>query len=315
MDELAHCTDYFVRAVRALVLLFCALLLPVTASAAKPPKAELWERWTRNDPASNRVLNHSLWAQFLSRHVKTGPDGINRVDYGGIGSDDGGLLRVYLDEMQRVEVSKLRKEEQRAYWINIYNALTIKLVMERYPLASVQQIEISPGFFEKGPRGAKILKVEDETLSLDEVEHRVLRPIWKDPRIHYALCYGALGGPNLAKEPYTASNTEMLLEVGARQFVNHARGALVDEKGKLRVSSLYKWFAVDFGEGNDADVISHLRYYAIPPLSDQLAEVRKISSDAYDWRLNDGSQPQAGSPEAPEPETKSFRDEVWPTGR
>lgn len=268
--------------VRLWILLSLALLHGVAMAA---PKAELWARWERNDPASNRVLNHTLWARFLKNCVVTGSDGITRVRYADMSSDDRGFLRVYLDELQRTEVSKLRREEQRAFWINLYNAQTLKYVMERYPVASILDLAISPGFFAKGPWGAKLMKVEDETLSLDDIEHRILRPIWKDPRLHYALNCASLGCPNLAPEPYTASNTEALLDTGARAFVNHPRGARVDE-GRLYVSSIYEWFAADFG-GKDRAVIEHLRLYAEPPLAAQLQLIEKISGDAYDWSLND----------------------------
>lgn len=265
------------------LLLILALLLPTALPAA--PKAEAWERWTQHDAQATRVLDHTLWTRFLERYVVAGEDGIHRLRYGAVDSDDMGYLRVYLDQLQRVPVSTLRREEQRAYWINLYNAHTVKLVLERYPLDSILQIEITPGWFVKGPWGAKNLKVEDETLSLDDIEHRILRPLWHDARTHYALNCASLGCPNLAREAYTAANTEALLEAGARAYVNHPRGARV-ENGKLVVSSIYEWFKADFG-GDDAGVIAHLRRYAEPPLAAQLAPVRRISNDAYDWALND----------------------------
>lgn len=266
-----------------LIAVLCLALLPGVATAA--PKAETWPRWERQDPASTRVLNHTLWANFLKHNVVRGSDGINRVRYGQISSDDGGFLRVYLNELQRTEVSTLRREEQRAFWINLYNAQTVKIVMERYPVESILDIAITPGFFTKGPWGARLLKVEDETLSLDDIEHRILRPIWKDARTHYALNCASLGCPDLQSEPFTASNTEALLEAAARAYVNHPRGARVDE-GRLYVSSLYDWFAADFG-GKDKAVIDHLRRYAAPPLAAQLQAIDKISGDDYDWALND----------------------------
>lgn len=267
----------------ARLLLMALALLVGTAQAA--PKSELWERWTAHDASATRVLDHTLWTRFLDRYVVVAPDGIHRLRYGAVSGEDLGYLRVYLDQLQRVEVRKLRREEQRAYWINLYNAFTVKLVLERYPLDSILAIQISPGFFAKGPWGARNLKVEDETLSLDDIEHRILRPIWNDPRTHYALNCASLGCPNLAREAYTAANTEALLEAGARAFVNHPRGARIDN-GKLVVSSLYEWFKSDFG-GNDAGVIAHLMRYAEPPLAAQLAAIRKIGDDAYDWKLND----------------------------
>lgn len=265
----------------------------IGSSAFAAPKAELWDRWTRHDEAATRVLDHTLWTRFLDRYVVASADGIHRLRYGAVSSDDMGYLRVYLDQLQRVPVSALRRDEQRAFWINLYNAHTVKLVLERYPRDSILQIEISPGLFAKGPWGARNLKVEDETLSLDDIEHRILRPIWNDPRLHYALNCASLGCPNLAREAYTAANTESQLEAGARAFVNHPRGARV-ENGKLYVSSLYEWFKADFG-GNDAGVIAHLKRYAEPPLAAQLDGVRRISDDAYDWALNDCRKNEAAS--------------------
>lgn len=266
-----------------LLWLLCAALISTAASAA--PKSELWPRWNLHDAQSARVLNHGAWQAFLDRYVVLGDDGITRVRYGEVTLKDKGLLRVYLDQLQRTPVSKLRRDEQRAYWINLYNAQTVKLVLDRYPLQSILDIQISPGFFAKGPWGAKLLKVEDETLSLDDIEHRILRPIWNDARTHYALNCASLGCPNLASQAFTAGNMDALLDAGARAYINHPRGARV-ERGDLIVSSIYDWFEADFG-GNTAGVIAHLRAFAAPPLATNLQGISRIKDHAYDWSLND----------------------------
>lgn len=280
-------------------LLLGIALSPMLAIAATP-KAERWERWTRNNPAAPRVLNHTLWTQFLGRYVVTGADGVARVRYGAVSGEDRGYLRVYLDQLQRTEVSKLRPDEQLAYWINLYNAHTVKLVLERYPLASILTIAISPGLFAKGPWGANMLKVEDETLSLDDIEHRILRPIWHDPRTAYALCRAAVGSPNLGSEAYTASNAGAMFDAAARAFVNTPRAVSFDEKGRLQVSSLYEWLKPDFG-AKDADVIAHLRQYAAPALAERLAAATKIGGDAFDWKLNDQVESSQSGESAPTP--------------
>lgn len=254
--------------------------------AASMPEAELWDRWSRHDEAAPRVLDHTLWERFLSRYVVMAQDGTARVRYAAVDGDDRGYLRVYLDQLQRTEVSKLRRDEQRAYWINLYNAHTVKLVLERYPMASLRDLDISPGLFAKGPWGAKMLKVEDETVSLDEIEHRILRPIWKDARLHYALCPAALGGPGLWAHAYTASNTDAQLDLAARAFVNHPRGARVVGQDTVQASSLYQWFEADFGADN-AGVIAHLLRYADPPLAESLRNARRVRDGGYDWSLND----------------------------
>ena len=269
---------------------FAAALIVLWAVAATTtqaaPEAELLERWTRHDAASNRVLNHGLWRDFLQRYVVAGDDGIHRVDYAAVSSDDGGLLRVYIDDLQRTPVSQLRRAEQFAYWINLYNAVTVKLVLERYPVQSIRDISISPGLFSKGPWGARLIKVEGENLSLDDIEHRILRPIWRDARIHYAVNCAALGCPNLPREPFTAANTEALLDAGARAYVNHPRGVRIDEQGQLIVSSIYHWYADDFG-ADAAGLIDHLRRHAGAALAAELQGVSNVHDHAYDWSLND----------------------------
>ncbi len=264
--------------------LLAAVLAPAAIAA---PKAELWDRWTAHDPASSAVIDHTAWDGFVARNLRDGDDGVVRIAYGEVSAADRAALDGYLESLSRVAIGEHSRDEQRAYWINLYNALTVTVVLDHYPVASIRDIRISPGLFSSGPWGKKLLEVEGESLSLDDVEHRILRPIWKDPRIHYAVNCASIGCPNLMKRAFTAENAEALLEEGARAYVNHPRGARV-EGGRLRTSSIYEWFKEDFG-GTDAGVIEHLRRYAEPPLAAALGEVDRISGDDYDWALNDAS--------------------------
>jgi len=263
----------------------CLMALSLAALAA--PKAELWERWAQSSQ-NKAAIDHGAWNDFLARNVKDGKDGINRIAYGKVSKADREALSAYLEKMQAVPIRKFSRPEQRAYWINLYNAATVKVVLDHYPVDSILKINISPGLFAKGPWKKKLLTVEDEGVSLDEIEHRILRPIWKDPRTHYSVNCASLGCPNLPSMAFTSANMEDLLDVAARAYVNHPRGAQV-EKGRLTVSSIYVWFQSDFG-GNDAGVIEHLRKYADPALKKALADVRRISDDAYDWSLNDAKK-------------------------
>ena len=131
---------------------------------------------------------------------------------------------------------------------------------------------------------ASAVSVEGEALSLDDIEHRILRPIWKDPRLHYVLNCAALGCPNLQPRAFTAGNAQALLSRGARRYVNDPRGVAFDGD-RLIVSSLYDWYAADFG-GTDTAIISHLKRYAGPVLLAKLEAARCIDDD-YDWALND----------------------------
>ena len=128
-------------------------------------------------------------------------------------------------------------------------------------------------------------------MSLNDIEHRVLRPIWQDSRIHYAVNCASMGCPNLQSSAFTAENTETMLDLAAVEFINHPRAVQV-KYGKLRLSSIYNWYKIDFG-GTDASVIDHLRQYAKTPLADQLDNIDSIDNDDhYDWSLNSSNPPE-----------------------
>jgi Protein of unknown function, DUF547 len=255
-------------------------------SAQAAPKAELWPRWQKQNPASTEVIDHSAWDSFLKQFVfAPHPSGIDRLRYQAVTSEGFKTLKGYLEAMRGIAISNYNRAEQKAYWINVYNAVTVDLVLSRYPVASMRDINISPGLLARGPWGAKLFSVEEEKLSLDDIEHRILRPIWKDNRVHYALNWASLGSPNLQPAAFTAQNTEALLEKGARQFINHPRGVEI-QNSRLKVSSLYVWFQEDFGPGAEG-LMEHWQKYASPKLADALQKYNGGLAHDYDWRLND----------------------------
>lgn len=267
-----------------LTVMTLALLVAQTAGAA--PKADLWPRWEKNDPANKQKVDHSAWDAFLKKYiVAPHPSGINRVNYAALAPDDRTALANYVKSLESVAVSGYSRAEQRAYWINLYNAKTVELILTRFPVKSIRDINISPGLFSSGPWGAKLMTVEGEKLALDDIEHRILRPIWKDNRIHYAVNCASLGCPNLQPAAFTAENTESLLERGAREYVNHRRGVSL-QSGKLKVSSLYVWFQEDFG-GSAEGLMEHWAKYAGKTLADALLSYSGGLEHDYDWRLND----------------------------
>jgi hypothetical protein len=274
----------FSRLVLALLVLFSVPSGAVFAA----PKADLWERWEAHEPRSKLSLTHSAWTSFLERYVRTGQDGATRFAYGAVTREDRAALDDYISALEAVPLRTLPRREQLPFWVNLYNALTVRVVLDHYPVASIRDIDISPGLFADGPWGRKLATVEGEKVSLDDIEHRILRPIWRDPRIHYAVNCASLGCPDLQKRAMTAANTERFLEDGARAFINHARGARV-ENGRLVVSSIYDWFEEDFG-GSDAGVIAHLKRYATGELAVALQDIARIADDSYDWRLNDATE-------------------------
>lgn len=270
---------------RVLKTACCALLLVTAASVTAAPEAELWPRWQTHDPVSTTQVDHSAWDTLLTAYLRPQADGITRFAYTAVTADDRARLADYLRLLAATPVSGLRRDEQYAYWVNLYNALTIDVVLDHLPVESILDIGISPGLFSHGPWGAKLVEVEGEMLSLDDIEHRILRPIWADPRTHYAVNCASLGCPNLAPEAFTAGNRERLLESGAHAYVNHPRGVSVDSRGRLTASSIYDWFAADFG-GNEQGVLAHLARFADAPLAASLRSADGIRAYDYDWSLN-----------------------------
>jgi len=270
------------------IMAVLAAVFVSSGAASAAPKAELWARWEAHEPHSMLSLAHGAWGTFLERYVRTGEDGTTRVAYGAVTPEDRMALDKYISMLESVPVRTLPRREQLPYWVNLYNALTVRVVLEHYPVESIRDIDISPGFFADGPWGRKLATVEGEQVSLDDIEHRILRPIWRDPRIHYAVNCASVGCPDLQKRAMTAANAEQFLEDGARTFINHPRGARIED-GKLYVSSIYDWFEEDFG-GDDAGVIAHLKRYAEGDLAAGLQDITRIAGDAYDWRLNDAPQ-------------------------
>jgi hypothetical protein len=274
-------------AVRSLVkawLILVIILLAVTSTqaAAKP---ELWAKWQQNDSRNRQRIDHGVWDEFLKKYVVAShPSGISRVRYAMVAPEDRTALKNYLTILQSLAISSYNRAEQKAYWINLYNALTVDLVLSRFPVVSIRDINISPGLMVRGPWAAKLLSVEGERLSLDDIEHRILRPIWKDNRVHYAVNLASLGCPNLQPEAYTGDKTEALLEKAAREFVNHPRGVEI-KNGRLKVSSIYVWFDEDFG-GSAEGLMEHWQEYATGSLADALTKYSGGLEHDYDWRLN-----------------------------
>lgn len=229
--------------------------------------------------------------ELLARYLVQGNDGINRVDYSRwqATAGDRAKLGAYLAMLAARLPSAMARNEAFAYWVNLYNAATLKLVIDRYPIKSIRDIKSDTSIFDVkgyiGPWRTKIATVEGRQVSLDDIEHGIMRPNFKDPRVHYAVNCASIGCPNLAARAWRAETLDKDLDAAARAFVNHPRGAQVRADGTLRVSSIYKWYKEDFG-GTDAGVIDHLRRYAGPDLSAKLQAGVRGFDDEYDWALN-----------------------------
>lgn len=272
---------------RLLATMACLIAMSVAVSAKAAPSSDLWDRWLPHDPVSPITVDHYEWDRMLEVYLKPGSDGVSRFDYQAVTPHDRATFLGYLDSLSDVPISECRREEQLAFWINLYNALTVNTVLDHYPVESIRDIDISPGLFSKGPWQRKLFTVEGEAVSLDDIEHRILRPVWQDPRMHYVLNCAAIGCPELNSEAFTADNAEKLMDQSARAYVNSPHGVTVTARG-LTLSSIYRWYKDDFGKTDD-DLLAHIALYADDTLAKVLAGRPRILGYHYDWQLNDAS--------------------------
>ncbi|KTD81593.1 DUF547 domain-containing protein [Legionella waltersii] len=264
-----------------LLVIFLSL---ITGLAHASFHKSLWPKWLVNNPLSTEIISHDEWQQFLEKNVITNEEHINLIDYKKLDQKDIALLKDYIKRMAEIDISNYNRQEQLAYWINLYNALTVSTVANYYPVANIQEINISPGLFSVGPWGANIITVRNTPLSLDDINNRIIRPIWNDPRTHYTLNNATIGAPNLSKTAYKGESLNQQLNEAATNYINSLRGVDVIE-GKLFISKLYEWYEEDFG-GTKRDVIKHLLQFAKEPLLSQLKHINTIDSYIYNWHIN-----------------------------
>lgn len=263
-------------------LLLLGMLSPFALAA---PKSELWPYWNQSRSDSNIEVDHQLWQSLLSRFVRESADGINRVAYREF--DEAAKLELsnYLESMSRVAPTQLNQNEQLAYWINLYNAQTIQVVLDHPKKKSI--LSMGP-FFAFGPWDEPYLTIEGKPVTLNDIEHRILRPIWQDHRLHYVLNCASIGCPNLNRHAYQAELIDQQLAGAQANFLRHPRAVTLTDSGKLQVTSLFDWYLIDFAQ----DISGLLAYLAAqrPDLAADLSALvdggnPKIDY-VYDWDLN-----------------------------
>lgn len=267
---------------KVIQILLSFTLLNTAYSASIFSDSEITNHFQQTTITSSLILNNREWDELLDKYIET-VDGVNLFNYGLVNSDDKAALDNYVEYLQGVTATKLNEKEQFAYWVNFYNALTVQIILNHYPVESIT--EISYGLLTYGPWKQELVEVEGLELSLDDIEHKILRPIFNDNRIHYAVNCASIGCPNLQTEAFKVANLDMLLDQGAKQYINHPRGVSV-VNGELQLSSIFDWYAEDFGN-NDAEIISHLLKFSDPPLKEKLSGLSEIESYHYDWALNE----------------------------
>ncbi len=256
------------------------LLIPLLLLSAAPLTAQAQ---MESAPMTESTVQQS-YADILSRRIETDAQGLNRFDYAG--ADAAGELAAitaYTDALAALNAAEMSEAEATAYWANLYNALTLKVVLENYPVKSIRKIK--SGAFSMGPWKRDAITVQGQTLSLDDIEHEILRVDFASPYIHYMVNCASVGCPNLMNRPWTAETMEADRKQAARDFINSPRGVVVDGD-ELTVSSIYKWFDEDFG-GSKTSVLAHIREHADADLAAAIDAGAKIDGYDYNWSLNE----------------------------
>ncbi len=255
---------------------------PVRAfiEAKLAPRAVADQRWSASNIHSPTQIEHGPWTDFLSAYRRVDAAGIARIAYGSVRAHDRAALSDYLGTLKSTIVTRLARAEQVAFWVNLYNAATVALVLQNYPIKSVRAI--GP-LLSCGPWSLGIATVEGQSLSLAHIENRILRPIWQDPRLHYVLNCASVGCPNLPPTAFTRENSEALLRDAQAEYIAGQRGVR-SMAGKVFVSSIYNWFAKDFGGRHR--LLVHLGEHATEAVADTLTRRKRIDGYFYDWGLN-----------------------------
>jgi hypothetical protein len=257
------------------------LLFSLTVYAA--PKADYWQFWDKSREHNLSTINHSELDYILRTYVVTGhPSGINRFRYSMVSGGHKKRLEDYIASTAGIDPRDYPKQEQLVYWLNLYNALTINLVLDNYPVDSIKNIATGGVGIE--PWDVKLVEVAETRLSLNDIEHRILRPIWQDHRIHFGLVGASLGCPNIQPTAFTSVNSRKLLSEAGRDFVRHRRGLHLQD-GELQVSRIFDWYERDFA-ANRKTLLKVFAHYAEDQTALYLLGFKGEFSYNYDWRIN-----------------------------
>lgn len=235
--------------------------------------------------ATAAEFDHSHWLldQVLKRHVK---DAL--VDYNALKATPKDL-NAYLDQlaaMRESEFKRWKQQEQIAFLLNAYNAFTLRLIIDHYPVKSIKDI----GTFLKGPWDQPVVRLFGKTLTLATVEHQILRERYSEPRIHFAMVCAARGCPPLRAEAYQPDALDRQLDDQARQFLAILEKNRVNASERVvYLSPIFKWFAGDF-EKKSGSVLAFLRpYFPEEPRHAFEKGGLRIKYTDYDWSLNNFS--------------------------
>lgn len=238
--------------------------------------------------AENLAPDHGLFSAVLQEHVVAG-----LVDYAAVARDQ--RLPQYLDQLAETDPGRLAsRAEKLAFWINAYNAYTLKLVADDYPVESIHDLgtggRIIGWLLNRSPWDIRFAEVGGKKYTLNEIEHEILRPRFQEPRIHFAIVCAAVSCPPLRSEAYVPDRLDEQFDEQGRIFLADSRHNQFDFKERrASLSPIFSWFKEDFG-GDDESLIRFVARFLGQDVARQLeshTEPWRVSHTDYDWSLND----------------------------
>ncbi|MBD99234.1 MAG: hypothetical protein CMO34_05270 [Verrucomicrobia bacterium] len=214
-------------------------------------------------------LDHRIWDMLLQEHVTNKGD----VNYTAFKKDELQLEKYLLSLSDHPPKEDWSKHEKMAYWINAYNAFTVKLILDNYPLKSIMEINNGKAW------DLKFIKIGGKEYSLNNIEHDILRANYKDARIHFAVNCASVSCPKLQNRAFIPERIEEQLEQASRYFINNTSKNNL-QANQVKISRLFEWYMKDFTqEGSLVDFLN--RYAAI-----KINSNAKVGYKEYDWNLN-----------------------------
>jgi len=261
------------------IICVCSLMALVLfgSSSYAAPKAKMIEFWNDYEPDSGLKMDHSAWDKILKKYVVSDhPTGVNRFRYDDVSNEDKAAVQAYLTYLQSRDPRQLNHARKKAYWMNFYNAAIVSIVLTEQPEETIRGVS---RLWKK-----KRFVVTMQEMSLDDMEHGVIRPFYNDPRVHFGFTPATIGSGNIMPIAFTGDNVEELLDLNTRDFFNKSdRGMYIDGR-TLRISSLFKWYKNDFG-GTKGSIKTFIKKHVSQEVSDAIDQTTRVTYQ-YNWKLN-----------------------------
>ncbi len=263
-----------------IIALMTGLLGASSAVTAESGQSPMF--WAKSNESNRDTVNHRQWNELLSTHVVNTGQGVNRFRYGSVDKNEQKRLSDYIAYLAKIDPRDYSRDEQKAYWLNLYNALNVKLISENYPIKSIRDIgnKMAGSSLLTKP----LIQVADNPLSLNDIENRILRPIWKDHTIHFGLNCANMTCPGLLPKAFTGKNVTSLLKQSGRDFINKQNGVTL-KNGKLTAAGVFGQYRSDFAT-DDKMMLKVFAHYADDRLALYLLGFKGEINYVHDYSLN-----------------------------